>query len=54
VTAIVTTVVTGTCSVVMFVLYLVYKKHHKEARKEFEQETKEFEQEMIQKSEQVD
>jgi hypothetical protein len=38
VTAIVTTAVTGTCSVVMFVLYLVYEMHHLEARKEYDQE----------------
>jgi len=38
VTAIVTTAVTGTCSVVMLGLYLIYKKQHKEAKEEFEQE----------------
>jgi hypothetical protein len=46
-TAIVTIVVTSTCSVVMLGLYLVYKKHHKEAKVEFEQEK-------IQMSEQAD
>jgi hypothetical protein len=38
VTAIVTTTVTGTCLVVMFVLYLVYKIYYSEARKEHDQE----------------
>jgi hypothetical protein len=45
VTAIVTTAVTGTCLVVMLGLYLIYKKQHKEAKEEFEQEkTQTFEQ----------
>jgi hypothetical protein len=37
-TAIVTTAVIGTCLVVMLSLYLIYKKQHKEANEEFEQE----------------